>query len=242
MSLADPTLWLLLATYFCTSAFSAVVGMGGGIMITAVLAMMLPVHAVVPVQSGMLFFNTGYRLWLYRMHANWRFALPFLLGLAVGAIAGAFVYVNLPEDWLQLCIGLTILFAVWMPGGAGVLATSKPLQVALGAVHGAMTSITGISGLLQGVFARFGFSRHQFIGTFSVVMWGSNAFRLIGLFLAGATIGPYLGLIALAIPVGMLGALAGKRFLDGIDDRWFHLIFKSTMTLIAALMLYRALA
>jgi uncharacterized membrane protein YfcA len=241
MSFADPHLWLLLATYFCTSAFSAAVGMGGGIMITAVLATMLPVHAVVPVQSSMLFFNTGYRLWLYRMYADWRFTLPFLAGLAVGGIAGAFVYVNLPEHWVELCIGLTILVVVWAPGGSGLLATHKPLQATIGTVHGFLTSVTGISGLLQGVFSRFGFPRKKFIGTFSVVMFASNVFRLVGLFLAGVSIGPYLGLIVLAIPVGMLGAQAGKRFLDGIDDKWFHLIFKSTMTVIAILMLYRAL-
>lgn len=241
MSLADPHLWLLLATYFCTSAFSAAVGMGGGIMITAVLATMLPIHAVLPVQSTMLFFNTGYRLWLYRLYADWKLAAPFLLGLAVGSTAGAFVYVNMSEHVLELLLGITILLFIWWPGGAGVLTRSKPVQVALGAIHGFITSITGIGGLLQGVLSRFKLSRQKFIGTFSAIMFGSNVFRGLGLFLAGASIGPYLGLIALAIPVGFAGAHVGKRFLDGMDDIWFDRIFKALMTLVGLHLLYRAL-
>lgn len=240
MSFADPHLWLILATYFCTSAFSAAVGMGGGIMITAVLATMLPIHAVLPVQTTMLFFNTGYRLWLYRMHADWKLAAPFLLGLAIGSTAGAFVYVNLSEHWLELCLGITILLFIWWPGGAGVLARSKPLQVVLATVHGFITSVTGIGGLLQGVMSRFKLPRQKFIGTFSTLMFGSNVFRALGLFLAGASIGPYLGLIALAIPVGFAGAHVGKRFLDGMDDHWFDLLFKTLMTLVGLHLLYRA--
>lgn len=242
MSFADPQLWLLLATYFCTSAFSAAVGMGGGIMITAVLATMLPIHAVLPVQTTMLFFNTGYRLWLYRLHADWKLAAPFLVGLAMGSTAGAFVYVNMPEYLLELCLGLTILLFIWWPGGGGALVRNRWLQVVLGGIHGFITSITGIGGLLQGVLSRFKLSRQKFIGTFSAIMLGSNVFRGIGLFLAGAVIGPYLGLIAVAIPVGFAGAHVGKRFLDGMDDHWFEILFKTLMTLMALHLLYRAFA
>ncbi|MFZ2619910.1 MAG: sulfite exporter TauE/SafE family protein [Alphaproteobacteria bacterium] len=240
--MAVESVLLLLAAYFCTSAFSAALGMGGGMMITAVLATMLPIHAVIPVQSAMLFFNTGYRLWLYRRHAVWGVAWPFLVGLAVGSTLGAVVYTQLPVAWLELAVGLAMLLTTWWPKRQhpSALFQAPAVRVGVGAVHGFLSSVLGIGGLLQAIVARAGLARQAFIGTFSLLMWGSNIFRGIGLWWGGASITPYILLILCAIPIGMLGAHAGKRFLDGLNERYFRLLLKSFMTITGALMLWRA--
>lgn len=73
-------------------------------------------------------------------------------------------------------------------------------------------------------------------------MMTSNIFRALGLGLAGASVAPYWWLVIIGMPVGFLGTYVGKRLFDGMDDRWFNVIFKALITILAFIMFYKALA
>ena len=99
-----PPLLLVVASFF-TSALTAAFGVGGGVAMLALLGLFVPVAALIPVHGAVqLGSNTG-RAWHQRANVRMDIAAPFIAGSVVGAIAGAFLVVQLPDALLKLVLG-----------------------------------------------------------------------------------------------------------------------------------------
>jgi uncharacterized protein len=100
---------------FVTAFIGVFTGTAGGVILLAIMAMVMPPTAVIPVHTVVML-GTG----LSRTVIMWRFVmrgtlLPFIGGAVVGAAAGAKVFVALPMTWLQAILGAFILLVTWMP-------------------------------------------------------------------------------------------------------------------------------
>jgi uncharacterized membrane protein YfcA len=103
-----PAVILVIASFF-TSALTATFGVGGGIAMLGLMGLFLPVAALIPVHGAVqLGSNTG-RAWHQRAHIRHDIAVPFLVGSLVGAIAGVFFVIQLPDALLKLVLGLFII-------------------------------------------------------------------------------------------------------------------------------------
>src|SRR3954454_7686453 len=100
---------------FVTAFISVFTGAAGGVILLAIMAMVMPPAAVIPVHT-IVMLGTGISrtliMWRFVMHGT---VLPFIVGSAVGAAAGAKVFVALPISWLQAILGAFILLVTWMP-------------------------------------------------------------------------------------------------------------------------------
>jgi uncharacterized membrane protein YfcA len=97
---------------FVTAFIGVFTGAAGGVILLALMAMVMPPTAVIPVHTVVML-GTG----LSRTVIMWRFVMrdtlaPFILGAAVGAAAGAKVFVALPMAWLQAILGGFILLVI----------------------------------------------------------------------------------------------------------------------------------
>src|SRR6195256_137495 len=100
---------------FVTAFIGVFTGAAGGVILLALMAMVMPPAAVIPVHTVVML-GTG----ISRTVIMWRFVmrntlLPFIAGAAVGAAAGAKVFVALPMSWLQGILGAFILLVTWVP-------------------------------------------------------------------------------------------------------------------------------
>ena len=88
-----PVALALMATSFGTSAVTAAFGLGGGVMLLAVLASVLPPAALIPVHGLVqLGSNTG-RTLVLRADVARGVLVPFLIGSLVGITAGGLLAV-----------------------------------------------------------------------------------------------------------------------------------------------------
>ncbi len=95
-----------LGTSFLTAAF----GIGGGAALLALLALLLPPVALIPVHSFVQFGFTVGRLSIMIFDVNWKPFIPFCLVRIIGcSIAGVFV-IQLPPFAIQLAVGFFILW------------------------------------------------------------------------------------------------------------------------------------
>jgi uncharacterized membrane protein YfcA len=97
-----PLLFLgLSAAAFVTAFIGVSTGAAGGVILLAIMAMAMPVAAVVPVHTVVML-GTGLSrtvaMWRHVMHGT---LLPFIAGATVGAVVGANVFVALPLAGLQ---------------------------------------------------------------------------------------------------------------------------------------------
>ena len=105
----------LVALSFFTSALTAAVGIGGGVVLLAVMASFLPPLVVLPVHGIVQLGSTSGRAAVMRAHIHWRIAGYFFLGSIVGVVLAAKVFIALPVGVLQALLGLFVLYAVWAP-------------------------------------------------------------------------------------------------------------------------------
>ena len=230
---AIPALLLVIASFF-TSALTAAFGVGGGVAMLALLGLFVPVAALIPVHGAVqLGSNTG-RAWHQRAHIRFSIATPFILGSLIGAAAGAYFVVQLPDALLKLVLGVFVIAVTWtkIPGAAqlshaGLAAGSAVLALA--------TMFVGATGpLLSAFFAQIiPDDRKALIATHAAGMTVQHALKVITFALAGFAFWRWLPFIALMIASGYLGTIYGTRLLEKLPEETFRRWFKIGLTLLA---------
>ena len=217
---------------FVAAVISAVTGMGGGIFLLAASTFILPIYAVVPLNSAFILASQFFRLLSFHRYILWDIGKPFLVGTLIGALVGVHTYALLSEFAISLLLGLTLLGMLWAPPIKLRIPLPLPF-IWLGAVHTWLSAVTGLGGLLQGYLLRGRYSRQAVVGTIAGCMFCMSILKIVGYAWVGFDFQPYFQVIAWAVLAGFLGTWAGKRFLSYITDEQFHLVLRWILTLMA---------
>ena len=103
---------LLIAVSAATSFLAAALGLGGGVVLLAVMAMILPAQALIPVHGLVQLGSNSGRALIMLRHVERSVLLPFLLGSLAGAALGGVIAVQLPPAWLKIGLGAFVLWSV----------------------------------------------------------------------------------------------------------------------------------
>ncbi|MCB1889743.1 MAG: sulfite exporter TauE/SafE family protein [Rhodocyclaceae bacterium] len=239
----SPGLWAaLVVTAAFTSMMTAALGAGGGVMLLAVMAQMLPPQVIIPVhgivQMGS---NVGRAIMAWR-HIDWRVIAAFLPGAVLGAGLGAWLLVSLPPSVLYLSIAAAILYLCWGPklprlvlGPAGTAAA--------GAVTTFLTLFVGATGPLVAAFIKqIHADRFRTVATFAAAMSVQHVFKA-GVFVGiGVDLADWIGPMASMIAAGAVGTWAGLHLLKRMRDTDFTRLFNIVLTLLALRLVWQALA
>ncbi len=225
---------------FFTSALTATFGLGGGSLMIAVMALVLPPAVAVPVHGLVQLGSNAGRAAVMRRHVQWRFAAVFIAGSAVGATMGGWVASLLPEALFSFIIAAFIIWSAWTKLPAAPQ-RGPVFTAAVGAVTAAVGMVTGVAGPLVAAFLRFLPDRRQIIATHASLMTAQNLFKATAFAALGFSFAPYLPLVATMIASGFLGTLLGDRILASMPETAFRLGFKLLLTAIALLLVQSAL-
>ncbi len=233
--------FLVLASFF-TSALTAAFGVGGGVAMLALLGLFIPVAALIPVHGAVqLGSNTG-RAWHQRADIRFQIAVPFLLGSLVGAVAGAFVVVQLPDAVMKLVLGTFLIVVIWskMPGvqrlgQAGLAMGSAVLALA--------TMFVGATGPLLSVFFAqiLPDDRKALVATHAAGMTVQHALKVLVFGFAGFAFWQWLPLVVAMILSGYAGTINGTKLLHRMPEESFRKWFRIGVTLLALDMIRRAI-
>jgi len=232
---------LIVASFF-TSALTASFGVGGGIAMLVLMGLFIPVAALIPVHGAVqLGSNTG-RAWRQRENVRWSIATPFIAGSVLGAVAGAFIVVQLPDAVMKILLGVFIVAITWVTipgvdrlGKAGIAIGSAVLAV--------LSMMVGATGpLLNAVLAQiFPGDRKGLVATHAAGMTVQHSLKIVVFGLAGFAFASWLPLVAVMIASGYLGTIHGTRLLDRMPEESFRFWFKIVLTVLALDMLRRGL-
>ena len=230
---------------FLTSALSGVFGMAGGLALKGALALVLPVSATFVAHGILQLSANAWRAILHRKHLDWK-----IVGLfAVGAFAIAAVVARIAFEptraTLFLLMGLAPLL-VWLPQNWVKLDGSKPAQAVLAGISVTGVNLTaGVAGpLLDIFFVRTAMTRHEIVATKATTQVFSHLMKIAvygaPLFAAGGKGMPPLWVFALAVPLSMVGTVAGGYVLDRLSDVNFKRYLRLIVTAIGAVYLFQA--
>ena len=231
---------LLVVASFFTSALTAAFGVGGGVAMLALMGLFVPVAALIPVHGAVqLGSNTG-RAWHQRAHVRLDVAAPFVAGSLIGAAAGVFLVVQLPDAVLKLVLGIFIIAVTWAKipgieglGRAGLAAGSAALAL--------LTMLVGATGpLLAAFFSQIlSGDRKALVATHAAGMTVQHALKILVFGLAGFAFWEWLPLVGAMIGSGYLGTMYGSRLLDRLPEESFRRWFRIGLTLLALDLLRR---
>lgn len=238
---AAPAALLVVASFF-TSALTAAFGVGGGIAMLALMGLFVPVAALIPVHGAVqLGSNTG-RTWHQRANVRLDVALPFIAGSFLGALAGAFFVVQLPDAALKIVLGVFIIAITWakIPGLA---ALGRAGMMVASAVLAVTTMFVGATGpLMSPILARIlPDDRKALVATHGAAMTVQHGLKIVVFALAGFAFWQWLPLIALMVASGFLGTVFGTSWLDRLPEATFRKWFRIAITVLALDLLRRGL-
>lgn len=232
-------LWLVL-TSALTSFITAAMGIGGGVLLLAIMASIMPPLALIPVHGLVQFGSNANRALMTRVHIHWPTVLRFSIGAFIGALIASQILVQLPVDWIQRAVACFILYMVWGP---------KPKQRVISAFktvfYGGLTTLVsmfvGATGPLVAAFIhRMDKDKLATTATFSACMSFQHVTKAAVFGAVGFSFANWLVPILLMIAAGALGTWLGLQLLNRIPAHLFRRIFSLIVTLLALRLLWQS--
>ncbi len=233
---------LLTLIAFGTSTITAITGIGGGMIMIAIMPGFLPGATIVPVHAMVqLFANSSRALFGWR-YLRWEFVLAFIAGSIVGGLIAAGITREINLEYTPLIIAAYILFTVWGPN----LEFKKPVKgefVAIGLVQTGLSMMVGATGpMSQAALLSKGLQRDALVVTSALMTTFTHLIKTILFALLGFSFISYWEII-LGMSAGVLcGALLGTHIRYKIPHALFQKILKWVLTVLALRMIYITLA
>jgi uncharacterized protein len=235
-------LTLIVVAALVTAIIHGVAGLGGGILMVAVLASVVGIKAAVPAMACALLISHVSRALLYWRSTDWRTALRVLAFGCPAVIAGALLFRTFSARTISLFFVILLLgslFGRYLEEGRRLRADPNSLAAA-SVLWGMLAgNVIGQGFLLAPFLLGTGMRRYAFVGTMATVtlvisilrvsVFGISEVLTSRLFSLGLLIG------ILSIP----GAWLGKKLLRGLSDVAHRRIVDAMTILLIAYFLVR---
>ena len=237
---------VLVIAAFLTSFLSAVIGMGGGITLLGIMAIIIPTGYLVVAYHGIIQLVSNItRTTVYRHHIDIpiikRFFIGLLPGLLLSAamIYGATTYFNtlsaadLKIDFLKPAIGVYIIWFLYLKKKKKAI--SKESYKWMGVVAGIATVFIGAMGpLIAPLFINDKLKKESIIATKAACQAAGHLGKIpiFFLFFNVSYLDDWSVLLPLIIAV-YIGTKIGKLMLGKLPEALFQNLFKAVLTLIA---------
>ncbi len=239
------TIILILAA-FLTSMLSAVIGMGGGVTLLGIMAVLIPegymvvaLHGVIQLVSNMT------RTLVYREHVYRPIFKQFTFGIIPGLFLSALVIFGLVKvfgvnsaaeikiDLLKPLIGIYILWFLYLRKKSQSI--NHTAFFWMGGLSGLVTVFIGAAGpLIAPFFINKDLTKENVIATKAACQSVGHLGKIpIFIFIFGVNyIAQWSVLLPLVVAV-YFGTKFGKKMLGKLPESTFRMLFKVALTLIA---------
>jgi len=231
---------ILAVAALITSIISAILGMGGGVTLLAILLSFITHAEAIPTHAAVQIASNSTRVLVFIDNVDRSAFLRFTLGVLPGGALGLFLLWKLgnagaSEPYLKTLVGAYILLATWIPKGgsaerrAGVWWDFPLMGLAAGT---AALTVGAVGPLIAPLFARRDFVKERLIATKAVCQLTTHFMKIPAFVLLRDLDLDKLGLLAVVMIVAAVpGTLIGKKLLRGVAERHFKIAFRVVLTL-----------
>lgn len=241
-SLTPAIALLLVLLAGATSFISAAFGSGGGTLLLAAMALVMPLPAIIPVHGLVQVGSNASRALMMWRHIHWPTLLFFVPGALLGTLLAAYFLVVLPAAVLQFSIALFVLYLCWGPPLPSKALNNTGTFVAAGATT-FLGYFVGASGPLVAAFIKqkFAGDRATTVGTFATTMVVQHGPKALVFGVTGFVFRQWLPLVLAMVAAGAVGTKLGLLQLHSLSEQRFSRYFNWVLTLIALRLLWQAL-
>ena len=218
---------------FLTSTVAGVVGIGGGMMLIAILPSFLPTNALIPVHGLTQVSSNLSRAYFGRKDIEYSVVPKFLLGsfLGIAFFAGILSLISL--EYVPLFIGIYILLSIWSEKFNEKIKKYENYYIA-GFFQTGLSMVVGATGPLTMTLLLKDFKDKDIVVSTGALLMSITHFLKVLVFIYfGFLFFDYIFIIISMILGAVLGSYVGTKARNLIDGKKFTIILKVLLTVLA---------
>lgn len=214
-----------------TSLITAVAGLGGGMLLLALMAQLFAPAILIPLHGVAQFFSNANRGIIHRTKLEWIYLKPFMLGSVIGAFAFVPLVVFVNPVIGAVAVGLFILLVTWFPSWLKI--SSLPPIISGGITSGLGVLFGATGPLAMSAHPKANWTKEQIVGNHGAAMAFQHGIKVIAFLIAGVQLYAYLAHIIVLFAGAWLGTFVGTHLLKKLTDDRFKTLLKWVLTALA---------
>lgn len=225
-------LLLGLLTFF-TSTIAGIVGLGGGMMLIAVLPSFLPLNALIPVH-GLTQMSSNFSRAVFAYKDIQYETIPkFLIGSLAGIALFASIISMLSLEYVPLFIGVYILLSLWSKKFNNKIKKYENYYL-VGFLQSGLSIVVGATGpLTMTLLLKDYEDKNKVVATGAALMSITHILKIFVFMYFGFVFFDYIGIIIAMIIGAVAGSYAGTKLRDKIDGKKFTMVLKVLLSALA---------
>ncbi len=223
----------LIGAALATSVLTAISGVGGGMILIALMPGFVPAPSIVPVHAAVQLISNSSRAFFGWRFLRREFVLTFVAGSIAGATISAGITRQINLEYIPLIIAAYILYSVWTPG----FELKRPRKwefAAIGALQTGLSMMVGATGPMgQAALVRRGLGRDALVVTAALMMIFTHLVKIAFFALLGFAYADHWRLILGMSSAVIVGAFIGTHVRYRIPEAFFKKTLKWALTLLA---------
>ena len=218
---------------FLTSTVAGVVGIGGGMMLIAILPSFLPLNALIPVHGLTQMSSNFSRAVFGYKDVQYEVIPKFLLGSIVGIGIFAAIINFISLEYVPLFIGVYILLSLWSQKFNDKIKKFENYYI-IGFFQTGLSIVVGATGpLTMTILLKDYKDKDKVVATGAALMSITHILKVFVFMYFGFVFFDYIGIIVAMIIGAVAGSWAGTQLRDKIDGKRFTIILKVLLTALA---------
>lgn len=218
---------------FLTSTVAGVVGIGGGMMLIAILPSFLPLNALIPVHGLTQMSSNFSRAVFGYKDVQYEVIPKFLLGSIVGIGIFAAIINFISLEYVPLFIGAYILLSLWSQKFNDKIKKFENYYI-IGFFQTGLSIVVGATGpLTMTILLKDYKDKDKVVATGAALMSITHILKVFVFMYFGFVFFDYIGIIVAMIIGAVAGSWTGTQLRDKIDGKRFTIILKVLLTALA---------
>jgi uncharacterized membrane protein YfcA len=218
---------------FLTSTITAIVGLGGGMMLIAIMPSFLPINAVMPVHGLTQLSSNASRAYFGRKDIQYSVVHKFFIGSVFGVVLFASILSLISLEYVPLFMGIYILLSVWSQKFNDKIKKYENYYI-IGFLQSGLGIVVGATGPLGMTLLFKDYEqKDKVVATAAVFMSITHILKLIVFIYFGFMFFEYIGVIIAMIIGAISGSYIGTKLRNKIDGKKFTMIVKILLSILA---------
>ncbi len=226
---------------FFTSTIAAVVGVGGGMLLIAILPIFLPINAIIPVHGVTQMSSNISRAFFGIKDVQFKVIPKFVLGSLLGITLFALILSYISLEYVPLFIGVYILLNIWSESFKNYIKKYESYFMA-GFFQTGLSVIVGATGpLTMTLLLKEYEDKNKVVATGAMLMSITHISKIFVFAIFGFMFFDYINVILFMVAGAIAGSYFGTKIRNKIDGKKFINILKVLLTLLALRAIYTTL-
>lgn len=218
---------------FLTSTIAGVVGIGGGMMLIAILPSFLPLNALIPVHGLTQMSSNFSRAVFGYKDVQYKVIPKFLIGSLVGIAIFASIINFISLQYVPFFIGAYILLSLWSAKFNNKIKKFENYYI-IGFFQTGLSIVVGATGpLTMTLLLKDYKDKDKVVATGAALMSITHVLKVFVFMYFGFVFFDYIGIIIAMIIGAVAGSFVGTKLRDKIDGAKFTMILKIILSALA---------